>query len=87
MRRALQIVRGLSQSPRLGAPNGGGNRAKHVLYLGGGKVEPSHDSHQAEHEDDGFAALGHSGDLTSRLYSARRKPDLLKPVSALFSSE
>jgi hypothetical protein len=58
-----------------------------MLYLWGGKVEPSHDSHQAEHEDDGFAALGHNGDLTSVSYSARRKPELWKSTSALFSIE
>src|SRR5579884_1335224 len=64
--------------PCLGAPNCGGNRAKQVLYLRGGKVEPSHHSHQAEREDDGFAALGHSGDLTSPSYNARRHPELWK---------
>jgi len=48
-----------------------------MLHLRGGKVEPSNNSDHAEHENQYFAALRHSGDLTSVSYSASRQPELV----------
>jgi hypothetical protein len=57
-----------------------------MLYLRGGKVEPSDDSEcQAEHEGNGFAALGHSGDVTSLLVIASREPELLCELNLAFA--
>jgi len=48
-----------------------------MLYLRGGKVEPSNDSErQAEQDGDSFAALGHSGDVTSAAFNASWEPEL-----------
>ena len=57
-----------------------------MLHLRGGKVEPSDDSErQAEHEGNCFAALGHSGDVTSLLSIASWEPELLLDLTLSFA--
>jgi hypothetical protein len=57
-----------------------------MLHLRGGKVKPSDDSErQAEHEGNGFAALGHSGDVTSLLVIASQEPELLRELNLVFA--
>jgi hypothetical protein len=57
-----------------------------MLHLRGGKVEPSDNSDcQAEHEGNCFAALGHSGDVTSLLSIASWEPELLSEASLVFA--
>jgi hypothetical protein len=57
-----------------------------MLHLRGGKVEPSDNSEcQAEHESNGFAALGHIGDVTSLLVIASWEPELLRYLTIVFA--
>lgn len=58
-----------------------------MLHLRGGKVEPSDDGQcQAEYEGNGFAALGHSGDVTSLLLIASLEPELFGQVNIYVSA-
>jgi hypothetical protein len=57
-----------------------------MLHLKGGKVEPSDDSErQAEQENDGSAALCHSGGKIVHLFSKQTENQNLKQVVLLFS--